>query len=622
MSENEYRAAPRRRRADRSREEIEASAASIPPEADTGTRYAVGNAGRGHARFGEGQRMTESQNQWAVPPYASGSYDTVAAGGQTGRQDPWVSGVHDVVYTPWNAQDPDVAMRRTGNIPLNPEARKKKKRILILAISLAAAVAVIVALIIFLPGIMENQSLAEQNRRRSESAAILRQTVAPYDNRFCENVWVDGVHLGGMTQDEARAAVARTASDRNWTITLTWNGELYDTITPATTGVTYDTEAALYNAWQQGHVGTDAERAAAMEALQAEAYRGDSLSGEPDLTQVEARVSLLADQLYVPPEDAYLKEFDALRTDPFVFEPEKPGTVLDTEALEAQISAMIHGSRSGSVELAGCVHEMPPTVTVASLRAEKYTLIGQGTTSISTTSTYERNQNIRRAFDLINGRVIKPGKQFSFNAIVGERTEKNGFFPAPEYVYGEHVEGIGGGVCQASSTIYLAAIRANLRINKRTQHSLEVNYTDKGKDATVYWYDRHKVDLAFTNSTEDDIYITAAVQSDPKRKNRWVCVVNIYGRSLGEGITYDIVTEETVIPAPEEPDIRRDKDAKYVKYKDEEYVLQEAADGTSVESWRVKYVNGVEESREHLFTDTYNAKQQIIYVGTRERPAE
>ena len=622
MSENEPQAIPRRRRADRNREEIRASAAGIPPATDTGTRYAVGNAGRGHGRFGETQRMTESQNQWAVPPYASGSYDTVAAGGQTGRQDPWVSGVHDVVYTPWNARDPDVSTRRTGNIPANPETQRKKKRILILALSLAAAVAGIVALILFLPGILQNQSQAEQDRRRSESAAILRQTVAPYDDRFCENVWVDGVHLGGMTQDEARAAVAQAASDRNWTITLTWNGELYDTITPATTGVTYDTEAALYDAWQQGHTGTDAERAAAMEALQAEPYVGDSLSGEPDLTQVEARVSLLADQLYVPPEDAYLKEFDALRTDPFVFEPEKPGTVLDTEALETRISAMIHGSRSGSVELAGCVHAMQPAITAASLRAEKYTLIGQGTTSISTTSTYERNQNIRRAFDLINGRVIKPGKQFSFNAIVGERTEKNGFFPAPEYVYGEHVEGIGGGVCQASSTLYVAAVRANLRINKRTQHSLEVNYTDKGKDATVYWYDRHKVDLAFTNSTEDDIYITAAVQSDPKRKNRWVCVVNIYGRSLGDGITYDIVTEETVIPAPEEPDIRRDKDAKYVKYKDEEYVLQEAADGTSVESWRVKYVNGVEESREHLFTDTYNAKQKIIYVGTRERPAE
>ena len=126
-------------------------------------------------------------------------------------------------------------------------------------------------------GILQNQSQAEQDRRRSESAAILRQTVAPYDDRFCENVWVDGVHLGGMTQDEARAAVAQTASDRNWTITLTWNGELYDTITPATTGVTYDTEAALYDAWQQGHTGTDAERAAAMEALQTEPYVGDNI---------------------------------------------------------------------------------------------------------------------------------------------------------------------------------------------------------------------------------------------------------------------------------------------------------------------------------------------------------
>ena len=622
MSENENPAPPRRRRVDRYRENPEPPAADFPAESDSGVRYAVGNSNRGNGRFGESQRLYDSQSQWTVPPYASGSYDPVRENGRE-EQNPWVSGVQDTVSASWGqpAYDgPDM-----NRVPENPrygrggkEPRSRKHMWMVLVPLIVLAVGAAVAAGIWITGVARSQ--ADEKRQSEARAAALREQVGPYDSLYCENVYVDGISLGGLSQEQARAAVEKAASDRNWTITLMWNGEVYDTLTPATTGVSYDTETALYNAWQQGHEGTDAQRAEAMKALAEQPYHGESITGEPDLTQVEARVSLLADQLYVAPEDAYFKEFDGLRTDPFIFEKEKLGVALDTKGLEAQITRMIHGCASGDLDLSDYVREMQPAVTVESLRSENYALIGQGITSISSSSQYERNQNIRRAFDLINGKVIKPGKQFSFNAIVGERTEKNGFFPATEYVYGEHVEGIGGGVCQASSTIYLAAIRANLRINKRTPHSLAVNYTDYGKDATVYWYDRHKVDLAFTNNTDYDIFITAAVQSDPKKKNRWICVVNIYGHSLGEGITYDIVTEETVLPAPEEPEIRRDKDARYVMYKDEQYVLQEAADGTSVDSWRVKYENGQEVSREHLATDVYEAKPQIIYVGTRERP--
>ena len=206
MSELESQAAPRRRRADRNREEAEMSAAEFPAENDTGTSYAVGNAGRANGRFGETQRMADSQNQWAVPPYASGSYDPVGAGGQTGTQNPWVSGVHDVVYTPWNAQNPDPSsVQQTKKAPVNPEARRKKKRTVILTVSLAVVVAAVVALIIFLPGILQSHSQAEQERRLEQSAASLRKTVAPYDERFCENVWVDGVHLGGSVKADGEA---------------------------------------------------------------------------------------------------------------------------------------------------------------------------------------------------------------------------------------------------------------------------------------------------------------------------------------------------------------------------------------------------------------------------------
>lgn len=84
-----------------------------------------------------------------------------------------------------------------------------------------------------------------------------------------------------------------------------------------------------------------------------------------------------------------------------------------------------------------------------------------------TSSTEERTNNIRVAFSKINGLIIPDGGKFSFNGVVGRRTEKNGFYKAIEYAYGTEVWGIGGGVCQASTTMYLAAIQAGLNITNR-----------------------------------------------------------------------------------------------------------------------------------------------------------
>ena len=132
-------------------------------------------------------------------------------------------------------------------------------------------------------------------------------------------------------------------------------------------------------------------------------------------------------------------------------------------------------------------------------------------TDISTASTDNRNANIRQAFSKINGTVIQPGETFSFNSIVGDRTKANGFYEALEYVYGTEQMGIGGGVCQASTTVYQAAIRAGMTIIERHPHSLVVNYSDFGKDATVNSTKGHRVDFRFRNDSGSPIYIKAAV---------------------------------------------------------------------------------------------------------------
>ena len=215
------------------------------------------------------------------------------------------------------------------------------------------------------------------------------------------------------------------------------------------------------------------------------------------------------------------------------------------------------------------------------------------------------NKNIQHAFDYINGYVLQPGKTFSFNGVVGERTEARGFYPAIEYVYGEHVEGYGGGVCQASTTLYQAAVCAGLQILKREPHSDSVSYTDYGKDATVYWVGKRKIDLTFKNNTDEAIYIIAAVQKDPSNRKRLIAKVSMYGQDMGD-VRYEIVSEITeTLPAPFNPVYIKDTNGTYVTYKDQQESVTKAKEGYVVKSYRLKYEGIDLTERKELYTDRY-----------------
>lgn len=121
-------------------------------------------------------------------------------------------------------------------------------------------------------------------------------------------------------------------------------------------------------------------------------------------------------------------------------------------------------------------------------------------------STSNRCDNISRAAELINGKVIPAGEVFSFNDTVGKRTIENGFKTAKEYVDGKSVDGIGGGTCQVSSTLYSAVLYADLGIVERLNHMMTVGYIPLGQDATVA---DGGVDFKFKNTTDYPIKISA-----------------------------------------------------------------------------------------------------------------
>lgn len=449
----------------------------------------------------------------------------------------------------------------------------------------------------------------------------VRQYVATYDNYFCQGVYVDGIHLGGMTADQGIAAVQAKAQQRNdaWSVQLTYQGQQVTQINASHLNMTVDVMDVLATAWQQGHTGDIHQRKADMEALQTQPYEAYTANPGGDTSVIDDLLDAIRNSIYRAPQDARIVSFDPEKTaDPFTFQEAVDGRRLDTEPIKQELYRMVSTMESGSIELKPTI--IPAQVTVADLR-KTVALRGTAYTKISTMSTEDRNKNIVRSCQLISGTIIQPGETFSFNGVVGKRTVENGFFTAIEYANGEHVEGIGGGVCQTSSTVYLAAVNAGMEIVKREPHSDQVNYTDYGKDATVYWEYGRKIDFVFRNNTEGPIYMVAKVQSDPNNKKRLITKVSIYGMDLGN-VSYGLETQTVEVLQPGEDKIIKDKKGQYVTYTDEQHVERQAAEGYVVDSYRIKYVDGNEVERTKLYTDTYKAKEKRIYVGVTERPIQ
>lgn len=444
--------------------------------------------------------------------------------------------------------------------------------------------------------------------------------VKPYENVFLDNVSVDGIDLSGKTWEEGSRLVWDQINQKQngWYVRLRNERGDYKDITAATLGISFDPTAALQNAWAIGHNGqmnafelrTEIERA----KTQVNAF--SSAEQSADTSPIDTILSTLEQAAYRAPSDAYIISFnpDDLNN-PFTFQPEVYGQRLDTTAIREQILGMVNSLQSGEILLK--TEFIAPNVTVEQLK-QTVELRSHAVTSISSTSTEDRTENIRIAFAKINGTILQDGDTFSFNKTVGRRTMENGFLPAIEYAYGQQQMGWGGGVCQASTSMYLAAVQSGMKILKREPHSMAVNYTELGMDATVSDTKGREIDFTFQNTSGGPVYIAAHVTKSSSSKKRFVCDVRIYGPTLN-GITYKLESEVVeVIPKPAIPTTKTDKDGTFVTYTDEQHVV-EGREGYIVNAYLVTSQNGYAIARDLITVDEYPCKEDTIYIGKKER---
>ena len=204
------------------------------------------------------------------------------------------------------------------------------------------------------------------------------------------------------------------------------------------------------------------------------------------------------DFVYCDPTDAYYKKENGV----ILIENEVYGRYLDLAETEALISGLIENGEIVYIPY----YTTAPEITAEQLGTKLFNaVIGSYSTSYGT-SPANRCANIANAAAKINETVLMPSEVFSFNSTVGPRSAANGFYTAKEYVNGDTVDGIGGGTCQVSSTLYNAVLYSDLSIVSRTNHMFPVDYCPIGQDATVA---DTGVDFKFVNSMKYPIKISA-----------------------------------------------------------------------------------------------------------------
>ena len=209
----------------------------------------------------------------------------------------------------------------------------------------------------------------------------------------------------------------------------------------------------------------------------------------------------------------------------------------------------------------------------------------------------DRNTNLKIAAAKIDGTILSPGEEFSYNKIVGARSIEAGYKEAKIYQNGKVVDGLGGGICQISSTLYNAVVLANLDVTERFNHQFITSYVKPGRDATVAYGSK---DLKFKNNRTYPIRIDVYVSNG-------MATVDIYG--IKEKQEKEVSIEvETVSTIPYETKYITDSSLT----SGEEKLKQRGADGVIVNSYKITKENGTIISKELLSKDTYKPLERII----------
>lgn len=416
-------------------------------------------------------------------------------------------------------------------------------------------------------------------------------------------IYLDGVYVGGLTKEEAMGEYDKYISGiEDLDMTFSTSVGSY-TIKLKDIDVSVSVEEAVEKAFHYGRQGNILTRYKEIKALEEE-----NIVLVPDKkfnkTRLKSKLENDTAELVSEPENASI----ARENGEFIVYEGKTGTSIKVEDTIKVVEEIFEEEwEQKNLKVAAVVEEIDPPYTADDFYKID-SVMGHAVTGY--TGSGNRSHNLVTGTEKVNGTVLMPGEQFSFNQVVGPRTEENGFESAGQYVGDELVDGMGGGICQVSTTLYNAVLKSELAVNERSPHSYTVSYVDRSKDAAIAG---DYMDLKFTNDTEYPIYIAGYAGGG-------TVTFDIYGhdtRPANRTIEFVSKTIETIEPGEpkETPDPTLPEGTRVTD--------QQAHTGYYAELWKYIYIDGELVDSVRVNQSQYSASPAKIRVGTMpvEQPA-
>ncbi|WP_024614795.1 VanW family protein [Clostridium sp. Ade.TY] len=419
-----------------------------------------------------------------------------------------------------------------------------------------------------------------------------------WSNKIYPNVFIKEINVGGMTKEEAKNALNNnyTKNIGNKEIIVNIKGKdkefeaNYSEISPK-----YDVDKAIDEAFNYGK--------------DSNFFKKNSLIKNKKNYKQEIQLNFTYNNKKLTSlEDKIVKKFTILPKDATIsingkilITPEKVGYGVDKKELDNKFKEELNGDIGNETKIVVEEKEVMPKVTKKEL-SKIDGVMGEFTTSYQSSDS-NRATNIQVVTNFVDGTVLMPGEEFSYSET--SQKDKSLYKEGNAYINNQVVKDIGGGICQVSTTLYRAVMKANIRSTERYNHSLTVGYSKPGLDATVAW---GYLDYKFKNPYDFPIYIKGITH------NKMV-TFKIYGDVDGlKGRTYDMTNEVLRVINPTE-EIIKDPNLEEGK----RIVESNGQTGYVARGYQLTYENGQLIKKELVSTDNYAMVPRKVRVGTKKK---
>lgn len=418
---------------------------------------------------------------------------------------------------------------------------------------------------------------------------------ADEDVVISDGIFIGGIDVSGMTAKEASKAVKKKVEEMGESTVTLMMGDTPITATLNSLGLEWDNKEIIDEVENLGTTGNIVQR-----------YK-DQKDLEHQNKEYEIEFTVDEDKARSFVESCSIYNSEPINGTVYTQSDGTPGVEGGTDGLTLQVEESVNlvqdafeSWEGGDITVDLAVERVSPEITQEELNKVK-DVLGSATTNYSS-SGWERATNVENGCSKISGTLLMPGEYFSVTAAVTPFTAENGYQPAPSYEENRVVDSYGGGICQVSTTLYNAVLKAELEVTSRSNHTMIVTYVDPSKDAAIA---EGVMDLAFVNTTDAPIYIVGSAYGG-------VLNFTIYGqetRPSNRSIEFVSNVTSTTEPSGVKLTANTGQNVGYLKQ------TQSPHTGYTAELWKNIYEDGVLVDSVRINSSTYQAVGTAYDVG-------